>query len=45
MDRKNILMVCKETYAMPMHFLAQLLRKEDVNLAAFFIMPHEALLL
>ena len=43
MRRKNILLVCRENYAMPMHFLAKLLRKEEANLAALFIYPHESL--
>jgi len=44
MRQKNILLVCREIYTMPMHFLAKLLRKEGVNLAALFVYPHEALL-
>lgn len=44
MRQKNVLLVCRETYAMPMHFLAKLLRKEGHNLAALFdIYPYESL--
>lgn len=43
MSRKKILLVCKETTAMAMHFLAKLLREEDADLRAFFILAHEPL--
>jgi len=37
MRKKNILLVCREKHAMPMHFLAKLLREEGDNLAAYLI--------
>lgn len=41
---KKILLVCKETFSWPMHYLAEILREQGHTVAAFFIMPHEVLL-
>jgi hypothetical protein len=42
--KKRILLVCKESYAWPMHYLAKILRTEGHELSAFFLMPHESIL-
>lgn len=40
---RRILLICKEGFSWPIHYLAKTLRKEGHEIAAFFIMPHESL--
>ncbi|MBS1963142.1 MAG: hypothetical protein JST04_13080 [Bdellovibrionales bacterium] len=40
---RRVLLVAKEGFAWPAHYLAKLLREEGTEIGIFFIMPHEAM--